>query len=450
MNFKHHIYPLKATVERVASDLYRNSVGIALVCDAKQKLLGVLTLSDIKRSLLDGVDPHASISVVMNTHFVSAPKGTPTSTLSKLARQPTAYGTGLGHIPLIDKAGRVVGLYANSTKGKEQKTILITGGAGYIGSHLCRLLLAKGYQVVVLDKLLFGDSGIKDLYKNKDFELIEGDISNIGVLIKAVAKVDDVVHLAGIVGDPASALRPLQTMEENHFATQALINICKHYKIGRFIFASSCSVYGASKKQSHEKSSLNPVSLYAQSKVYSERELLKAAKEDFNPVILRFATVYGLSPRMRFDLVVNTMSAHAYFNKKINVHGGDQWRPLVHVEDVARACLVALEAPLQKVSSQIFNVGGSKENYQIKSIAEAVHAQVPQAAMNIVDAVDDRRDYHVSFDKIKKVLSYKPKHSLSESIASLVREFKRGKYKNWKDEKYSNYATLKSELEKYS
>lgn len=449
-NIKRFMYAPEAAVRVVAGDLYSKAISIGLVCDVKGKLLGIVTLSDLKQALMRGADPEAPLASVMNRDFVSALKGTPHKELERLASRKNALGTGkLRRIPLVDKMGKLAGLFALSgSDGMVPPTVLVTGGAGYIGSHLSRLLLKDGYRVVVLDKLLFGDQGIADLRKHKNFTHVHGDIGDIGTLVSAVPQADYVVHLAGIVGDPASALNPVQTMEENHFSTKMLIELCRHYQVSRFVFASSCSVYGASEQELNEKSQLNPVSLYAQSKLYSERELLAAAGKHFHPVILRFGTVYGLSPRMRFDLVVNTMSAHAHFNKKITVDGGEQWRPLLHVEDAARACVAALKAPLSKVSAQIFNVGDSKENYRIKDIAAHVKRHVPKARVEQLDTVKDRRDYRVSFKKINKVLGFATKHKMPPKIGEIVQQFKKGKLKNWGDKRYSNYLTLRSELEK--
>ena len=449
---KKFVYMPTTPVGTIIADLYRKDSTIALICNTKGVLLGIATLSDIKQALLRGVDRQAPVSKVMKTEYTFARKGTSEVELKKLATKANPLKTGkLRNIPIIDEKKHLIGLYRLPNGiHNEKTTVLVTGGAGYIGSHLCRLLLKEGYRVVVLDKLLFGDAGVKELRTHPDFSLIHGDIGDIGTLINAIQKADAVVHLAGIVGDPASALNPVQTMEENHFATKMLIDLAEHYQVSRFVFASSCSVYGASDVHLDETSELNPVSLYAQSKVYSERELLKAAGEYFSPVILRFGTVYGLSPRMRFDLVVNTMTAHGYFNKKITVDGGAQWRPLLHVEDAARACLAVLQAPLHKVSGQIFNVGDSNENYQIAQIAKHVGAQLPRSSVTHLDTVKDLRNYHVSFKKINKNLGFKTKHSLKQKIADLIREFKRGKFKDWKDKRYSNYLTLRNELEKVS
>jgi len=444
-----YIYAPSTPVRRAVSDLYRKGTTICLVCDKRRRLMGIITLADIKQGLLKGVDTHAPLRSIMNKDCTWALFGTPLAELRKIASQPTRYKIGtLAKIPLLDKNKRVIGLYSDSRAPKRMShTVLVTGGAGYMGSLLCRYLLKDGYQVVVLDKLLFGDAGIRDLYRHKNFKLIHGDIGDIGTLVRAIQDVDSVVHLAGIVGDPACALDPIQTMEENHFATKTMIDLCQYYQVSRFIFSSSCSVYGTSTSRSDERSPLHPVSLYAQSKMYSERELLRSAGANFHPVILRFGTLYGYSPRMRFDLVVNIMTARAFFNKHITVDGGSQWRPLVHVDDAARALLATLKAPLGRVSRQIFNVGDSNENYRISEIAEEVRNCLPKTEITYLNTVKDRRDYHVSFSKMRNALKFRTKHTLPRSITEIVRKMQKGKFNDWKNKKYSNYLTLRNTLE---
>jgi nucleoside-diphosphate-sugar epimerase len=447
-NLKKLIYAPSMPLRQALSDLYSNSDSICLVCAPDKKLLGVLTRSDIKQALLKGLDPKTPLESVMNREFISAPVGTPLPQLKKLAYTQSRFGTGMiGKVPLVDAGGKVKGIYRVLPQAPVESAVLVTGGAGYVGSHVCRRLLAQGYRVIALDKLVFGKESVAELLKHKNFSLIEGDIADIGTLIKAVQGADFVIHLAGIVGDPASSLDPLQTMEENHFATKALVDVCKYYGVSRFVFSSSCSVYGAGGQLLTERSQLHPVSLYAQSKLYSERELLREASEDFNPVILRFGTLYGYSPRMRFDLVVNTMTAHAYTNKRITVDGGAQWRPLVHVEDAAAACVAALTAPEARVSGEIFNVGDTKENYTIEEIARMVQKQVGGVEIVSLDTVKDRRDYRVSFDKINRIMKWKAARTLPEGIAELVLLFKKRKFPQWKDKQYNNYLMFKSMIE---
>lgn len=446
---KRFIYSPSTPISRAISDLYKKTITMCLVCRPGGELLGIVTLSDIKQALLKGVDQKAPISSIMNTAFVSAPVGTPLAVLKKLAMKSTSFGTGvIGKVPVLDSRKRVVALFSIEQKTAHTSTVLLTGGAGYIGSHLSRRLLKEGYRVIVLDKLAFGDAGIRALRRHKRFTLVVGDVGDIHTLMRVVPQADYVVHLAGIVGDPASALDPLQTMEENHFATKLLVDVCQYYHVSRFVFASSCSVYGVSPSLLNEKSKLRPVSLYAQSKLYAERELLRSAGDHFHPVILRFGTIYGLSPRMRFDLVVNIMTAHAFSKKQITVDGGEQWRPLLHVDDAARACLAMLKAPHEDVVGEIFNVGATRDNFTIAALAKLVAQQCKNTTIVSLNTVKDRRDYRVSFEKIQKRIDFKTIHTVQSGIAEIARAMRAGRLRDWADKKYNNYLTLRSVLEK--
>ncbi|KKU55920.1 MAG: NAD-dependent epimerase/dehydratase [Parcubacteria group bacterium GW2011_GWA1_47_11] len=445
---KRFIYSPSVPIGRAISDLYKKAITICLVCRKDGELLGVLTLSDIKQALLKGVDQKAHISSIMNTSFVSATKSMPLSGLKKLAMKATSFGTGIiDKVPVVDDNKRPVALFSIGQKSARPSTVLLTGGAGYIGSHLSRRLLKEGYRVIVLDKLTFGDGGIRALRKHKNFILVKGDVGDIRTLMKVVPQADYVVHLAGIVGDPAAALNPLQTMEENHFSTKLLIDVCQYYHVSRFVFASSCSVYGVSPSLLSENSRLNPVSLYAQSKLYAERELLRNANNHFHPVILRFGTVYGLSPRMRFDLVANIMTAHAFTKKRITVDGGEQWRPLLHVDDAARACLAMIQAPLEKVQGEIFNVGATKDNFTVASIAKLIAGKCKGVKIEWLNNIKDRRDYRVNFSKIQKCIGFKTAHTVQEGVEEIANAMRRRKFKDWADKKYNNYLTLRNVLE---
>lgn len=445
---KRFIYSPSVPISKTITDLYKKDITICLVCGPQGKLVGILTLSDIKQALLKGVDQKAPISTIMNRTFIVASKDTPLKELKKLALRPTSLGTGIiGKVPLLDKHKRPAALFSIEQKETRLSTVLVTGGAGYIGSHLSRRLLEAGYRVIVLDKLAFGNGGVRTLLRHERFSLVKGDVGDIRMLMQVVPQADYVIHLAGIVGDPASALDPLQTMEENHFATKLLIDVCQYYHVSRLVFASSCSVYGVGPSLLSENSRLNPVSLYAQSKLYAERELLCSANDRFHPVILRFGTVYGLSPRMRFDLVTNIMTAHAFSKKRITVDGGEQWRPLLHVDDAARACLAMLTAPLRDVSGEIFNVGATKDNFTIASIAALIAKQFKNTRIIRLENIKDRRDYKVSFEKIKKQVGFKTIHTVSGGVREIACALRGGKLKDWADKKYNNYLTLRSVLE---
>ena len=217
------------------------------------------------------------------------------------------------------------------------KSVLVVGGAGYIGSVLVRHLLAEGYRVRVLDSLLFGKKPLQDLLPQPRFQLIEADACRPETLFRATEGVDAVVHLAAVVGDPACDLDPEAARRTNYAATQLVAEACLKFGVRRMVFASTCSVYGSNDQVVDEQSRLNPVSLYAATQIASERALLKLRSLKFHPTILRLGTAFGWSPRPRFDLVINLLTARAFFEKKIVIYNARQLRPFVHVSDISRA-----------------------------------------------------------------------------------------------------------------
>ena len=330
------------------------------------------------------------------------------------------------------------------------KRILVTGGGGYIGTHVVEQLLDKGCRVRIFDKFVFGKEILNSLLKNKNLEAVEGDISDLYQLSSALKEVDAVVHLAGLVGDPACAVDPQFTKHMNVVSTRIIKELSKSFGVKRFIFASSCSVYGASDQIVDETSSLNPVSLYAKTKIDSEKELLDDENKNFHPIILRFATVFGHSRRPRFDLVTNFFTAQAYNEGLITVAGSQQWRPFIHVADIARAIVMALEAPLKKADRQIFNVGDDKLNTTIGELGKLVEEIVKvnkkgkKVEVSINDNISDKRNYRVSFAKIKKVLGFEAKTTLETGIKEMTEHFKKGTYqKNYKDTRYINVEMTK-------
>ena len=212
--------------------------------------------------------------------------------------------------------------------------------------------------------------------------------------------------------------------------------------IKRFVYASSCSVYGASTEMSDERSSLNPVSLYARAKIGSEQILLGLNGPDFHPVILRLATVYGLSPRPRFDLVVNLLTAKAACEGEITIFGGEQWRPFVHVADVARAIVLCLQAPMVNVKARVFNVGANEQNYTISQVGDLIQRIVPDAQVINHGEDKDKRDYHVSFSRIQRELNFCPSRSVEDGIREIEAALQNGEIRDYLDGKYSNYKTL--------
>ena len=259
----------------------------------------------------------------------------------------------------------------------KERCILVIGGAGYIGSALLPQLLEKGYHVRLLDLLLYGTEPIEKYLEHPNLEIMQADFRQIDKVVEAMREVDAVIHLGGIVGDPACALDEELTTEINLMATRMIAEVAKGSGVRHFVFASTCSVYGASEQKLDERSELNPVSLYARSKIASEKVLLKMADDHFAPVILRFGTIYGLSGRTRFDLVINLLTAKAIMEDEITIYGGDQWRPFLHVADAAQAVLMVLEAPSSMVRNQVLTLAQTSKILQLPRLAKLLKRMCP-------------------------------------------------------------------------
>lgn len=324
---------------------------------------------------------------------------------------------------------------------RDIKNVLVIGGAGYIGSVLTRKLLDAGYDVRVLDSLFFGDASVDGLLGHPHFELIRADFRHVESLVKSVRGIDAVIHLAGLVGDPACGINTDLTNEINYAATRMLIEVCKGASISRLILASTCSVYGASEFLMDERSAPNPVSVYAQTKLASEHAMLRARSSTFHPTALRLATVFGHSPRPRFDLVVNLLTAKAAQEGKIVIFNTNQWRPFIHVSDVARAFLYVLQAPRELVSGETFNVGSYKLNYSLGEIAEKIREQIPNLVVEHRENID-KRNYRVSFDKIHSYLGFVCTMGLEAGVEEIRKTLKSGLVKNYRDSVFSNYEHL--------
>lgn len=296
--------------------------------------------------------------------------------------------------------------------------VLVTGGAGYLGSTVVAQLLAVGLRVGVLDSLLFGEASLDGLRAHRNCELVRGDVRDVGVVVRTMTGCDAVVHLAGIVGDHACDQNKELAQEVNRAATRMLADVAPRCGVRRFLLASSCSVYGSSDTRVDESSPPRPLSLYAQTKIDSERILLASRTRDFSPTILRLGTLFGLSARMRFDLVANLLVARAVFTGRITINNGWQWRPFVHVRDAARALLGCLLTRSDLVSGEVFNAGSNLLNLQIKDVGEAAARVVPGTEVTAVYKRGDRRSYRVSFDKIERRLGF----VCAEGLESGMRE----------------------------
>ena len=344
---------------------------------------------------------------------------------------------------------RVLGALENKKLKKNKKSlpkVLIVGGAGFIGTVLASKLLKKNYHVTILDKLIYDHKIIQKNFKNKkNFNFILGDVCDLNIQIKAIKEIDVVVYLAEIVGDPACSAKPEDALKTNYLSVLSFAHLCSHLAIDKFIYTSSCSVYGLDKnnKLLSEKSNLNPVSHYARIKIMSEKALLSSASNYFKPTIVRLGTVFGPSIRMRFDLVVNTMSKFAYFNNKIDVNGGDQWRPNIHVQDVADGIISIIKSKKKNVENQIFNLSNDKLNLRIIEIAKKVKNTFKNADLNVKKTSIDPRNYKVTSKKMKNKTGFVAKKSIEDALKEIKDMFRFKKIKNPDNKIYNNLLSLK-------
>ncbi len=317
------------------------------------------------------------------------------------------------------------------------KRVLILGGAGFIGSALADYLHEQGDSVTIFDNLLYENAP----RSFAPHQFIKGDIRQAAALEKAIAATDCVVNLAALSNDPASDLDPQLAWEINYLANKNIAEICQ--RLGkRVIFASSCSVYGFTEKGTFaETSPLNPITLYAKTKVLSEDFY---TTNDIDGVVLRFATVYGYSKKPRFDLVVNTMIGKAYFDKKIMVNGGNQWRPLIHVKDVARAIYVA--AHQSQLAKRIYNIGSNEQNFQISELATLIAKNFPGVVVEqLADSVDCR-SYKVDFDQLANDYDFKTLYTITDAVREFDEAFRRGTVTTMEEDMYYRVKYLKNHL----
>ena len=321
----------------------------------------------------------------------------------------------------------------------EVKHVVVAGGAGYIGSVLSRQLLEAGYRVTVFDSLLFGEESVQELKNTADFTLVQGDLRHLEELSALLQdQVDAVVLLAALVGENACDRDPRETVDINLLGAKTLAEACRYYNIPRFIFASTDSAYGIQEGIMYEDSPLRPISLYARLKMVVEQETLALKNDTFHPTVLRMATIYGFSPRMRFDLVINVLTLRAWTDNRITVYGGEQWRPLVHVEDAARAYVLCLQADLEKVDGQVFNVGSNQQNYQVGKLGEMVAEVFEGVEIETIPQTPDLRDYHVNFDKIGQVMGYQVGYSVKDGIEGIRQGLEEGLIGDYNDRRYYN------------
>ena len=312
--------------------------------------------------------------------------------------------------------------------GQKGPVILVTGGAGYVGSTFIRDALAKGYRVRCLDLLIYGGKALVGFLNNPNFELIKGDVRLKNDVESALENVDVVVHLAAVVGDLPCQVAPKSALQINFTGTQLVAEYARKKGIKSFIFASTCSNYGVvnPKTPADENSKLNPVSLYAETKIDCEKFLESLGNENFHPTCLRYGTAYGVSFRTRFDLLVNSFAYEALFEKELMVFGANTWRPYIHVADMSQILLKVLGADLNNVGKQIFNAGATSENYKKEEVVRMMEKALPDIKAHYSDSVDDVRNYRVDFTKIEQAINFRPMIRVQKGIDELIFCFRTG------------------------
>lgn len=332
------------------------------------------------------------------------------------------------------------------------KTVLVTGGAGYVGSILVRRLLEQNYRVVCLDNLLFGGESLLDVWGNPDFVFHHCDITRVDqveAILNREKKIFAVVHLAAIVGDPACKRQPELAHATNWEAAVHLYEQARKRGVARFVFASTCSNYGRMADPGayvDENSPLAPVSLYAELKVKFENFMMAGKRsKGFCPTSLRFATVYGLSHRMRFDLTVNEFTKELALRRELVVFGEQFWRPYCHVADFSRAILAVLRAPAKKCAHQVFNVGDTHENYTKGMLLEKLLEVFPGAQIKRVEMGEDPRDYRVRFKKISQRLGFRISRRVDDGIREIRQVLMQGIIADPEEQRYYNIPHTRPE-----
>ena len=447
-----------------ALKLLNGDYGNVTVILKGKKVLGLLTEGDLRRALLNGYGLEEPLKNLMNKNFFYLYESD-LKNFNKLKDKIQDSNFDLFFsFPLVNKKKELINIiqidknYLTSSSDKnnislnnkypKKPFVLIIGGGGFIGSNLVQQILDKDWKVRVVDKFLYDRHSLDKFKNNKNLEIINADICDFETQIKSIDNVNCVVFLAEIVGDPSVKEKPHTALKTNFLALNSMASLCANFGVNRFIYTSSCSVYGYTKGEKSlltEKSLVNPQSYYARIKLFSEQCLMNITNENFNPTILRLGTVFGKSHRQRFDLVVNTFSKSAHINKELNVFGGDQWRPNIHVSDVNKCIIHLIKDRSGKSFNKIFNLSNNNLNMKINDLAKKVSKVFKNSKLKIDKRLTDKRNYRVSSKKLKDEMGFVAKIDLETGINELKDFFNKNKNKNFDNKIYSNFETLKDE-----
>jgi nucleoside-diphosphate-sugar epimerase/predicted transcriptional regulator len=454
--------PSETTILEAMKIIERGGLRTAFIVKDK-KLVGTLADGDIRRALLRGVGFETPVSEIMTKNPLVLKEKNRERDLLNIMLEFQVF-----IIPILNQFKEIIGavslpqvlskfidlepklemLKEGFKKDLNLPQILIIGGAGYIGSVLSTHLAKKGYFVRILDIFYYGMDSYSHLSSFENIEIYKGEMKSINTLEKVMQDMDYVIHLGAIVGDPACNSTPDLAIQSNLFATQQIVDICKKLEIRNFIFASTCSVYGAgeTKDKLTEESPLKPVSLYAQTKIDSEKYILGKKDGKFRPIILRFATAFGRSYRMRFDLAINVMTANCVFHKQLNIFSGEQWRPFIHIRDIANIIEKIIEKGNKNFEYSVYNCGFNELNYLIKDLVPPFQSVFQNIEVNVDLGKEDNRTYKVSFNRIKAELNPKLQFPIEKGIkeVALFLEKKQMKVPNFdfSSEKYSNFKIM--------
>jgi len=440
---KNFIFKENNTILSALKKIDKNHHNFLIIVNTQNKFSGIVTLIDIRKALVKGSKLNDNLSSCINKNpFYFMIDDLKNENNIKVLYNKKSYQIDPKLIPVLDrnqKPCKIIDISKiNLIKSKKKpKKILVIGGAGYIGSELTKLLINKKYQVHVYDKFIYQSKKFfeKSINNNK-LQITMGDTNEINKLYKIISESYAVIHLAEMVGDPLCDQQLSKTFEVNYLSTSQIANICKLLNIKKFIYISSCSVYGENKGSGllNEKSNINPISNYAKLKLMAEKSILQNITNEHRPYILRLGTVFGTSLRQRFDLVINLFSGLAATNKKITVNGGDQWRPFVHVNDVCLAIIKILRSN-KKNEHIIYNIVG--ENIKIKDLGTMLKHKYKADVLFSKKSID-RRDYKASSKLAFSVLGFKSKYKVLKSISEIIKYINKKKITNINEKKFIN------------